>query len=107
MRRELEQLRETFFETIQENKIDMERRLTSLEQYSHRECVELVGLPADLKDDLLEDAVVDAFAVAGVRVQKRDFHAIHRLGHGPAVIAKLVNRRDALAVLKNKKTSDY
>ena len=47
--------------------------------------------------------MVQAFEIAGVNVVKRDFHAIHRLGNSKIVIAKLVNRRDAIKILRNKK----
>ena len=47
--------------------------------------------------------VVDTFKMAGVEVNSRDFHAIHRLHNKKTVIAKLVKRRDAIGVLKNKK----
>ena len=43
------------------------------------------------------------FEEAGVKVTKRSFHAIRRLRNKKVVVAKLVNRRDALALLRNKK----
>ena len=49
------------------------------------------------------DAVIKTFDKAGVKVTKRSFHAIHRLQNKKVVIAKLVNQRDALALLRNKK----
>ena len=65
--------------------------------------MELVGLPDDTNDGELEEAVIKTFDEAGVKVTKRSFHAIHRLRNKKVVIAKLVNRRDALALLRNKK----
>ena len=38
-----------------------------------------------------------------MNVEKRDFHGIHQLGNSKIVIAKLVNRRDAIKILQNKK----
>ena len=66
--------------------------MAQLAQYSRRECVELVGLPEDTHGEN-----------AGVNVVKRDFHAFHRLGNSKIVIAKLVNWRDAIKILRNKK----
>ena len=51
----------------------------------------------------LEDAVIKTFEEAGVKATKRSFHAIHKLRNKKVVIAKLVNRRDPLALLGNKK----
>ena len=73
------------------------------QQYSRRECIELVGLPDDVSGTALEDKVVEVFGQAGVTVTKRDFHAIHRLRNQAVVIAKCVNRRDATAILRAKK----
>ena len=73
------------------------------QQYSRRECVELVGLPENLAGNALEEKVVEAFGHAGVKVCKRDFHAIHRLRNHAVVIAKCVNRRDANAILRAKR----
>ena len=71
----------------------MERRLAEQEQYIRRECVDIVGLPENLKGEELEAAVLNVFEVAGVPMEKRDFHAIHRLRNTRVVIAKVCNCR--------------
>ena len=83
--------------------IVIEKRIAEQEQYSKRETVELVGLPDNTNGGELEDAVIKTFKEAGVKVTKRSFNAIHRLWNKKVVIAKLVYRRDALALLRNKK----
>ena len=83
--------------------IATEKQITEQEQHSRRETVELVGLPDNTNDGELEDAVIKTFEEAGAKATKRSFHAIHRLGNKKMVIAKLVNRLDALALLTNKK----
>ena len=92
------------------NSADVFQRIDRLErdgyrqqQYSRRECVELVGLPENLSGSALEEKVVQAFGHAGVKVSKRDFHAIRRLRNQAVVIAKCVNRRDANAILRAKR----
>ena len=65
--------------------------------------MELIGLPDNTNNGELEDAVIKTFEEAGVKVTKRSFHAIYRLQNKKVVIAKLVNRQDALALLRNKK----
>ena len=81
----------------------LEREGYRQQQYSRRECIELVGLPDELYGNALEEKVVEAFGHAGVNVTKRDFHAVHRLRNKAVVIAKCVNRRDATAILRSKK----
>ena len=60
-------------------------------------------LPDNTNDGELEVAVINTFEEAEVKVTKRSIHAIHRLRKKMMVIAKLVNRRDALVLLRNKK----
>ena len=57
------------------------------QQYIRRECVEIVGLPEDLNNSALE--------------KKEE----HRLKRYSVVIAKCVNRRVAIAILRAKKTA--
>ena len=82
--------------------VDVERRLSLQEQYSRRECVDVVNIPEEIEDDDLESTVIEVFKTAGVHVQPRDFHAIHRKKNKSIVIAKFVNRRDAIAILRAK-----
>ena len=59
------------------NKRTADLKIAELEQYSRRECVELIGLPEDTHGEELENSVVQEFKIAGVNVVKRDFHDIH------------------------------
>ena len=77
--------------------------MSQQEQYSRRECLELMGLPNNIAKDKLENAVVKTFQVAGINVGRRNFHAVHRLAEQRVVIAKLTNRRDAIDILRQKK----
>ena len=83
--------------------VDLEKKMAELEQYSRRKCVELIGLAEDSHGREPENSVVQVFEIARVNVDKRDFHAIHRLGNSKIVIARLINRREALETLQNKK----
>ena len=82
---------------------ELERRMSEQEQYSRRECIELVGLPSDLNGEELENAVINTFETAGINIGKRNFHAVHRLADKRTVIAKLTNRRDVIDILRRKK----
>ena len=79
--------------------IIIEKRMAEQEQYSRWETV----LPDNTIDEELEDAVIKTFEETGVKVTKRSFYAIRRLWNKKVVIAKLVNERDALGLLRNKK----
>ena len=84
--------------------IEVERNIHFQSQYSRRECIEIVGIPSDVPQNDLEKKVIDVFSVAGVAVSSRDFQAVHRINNkSNVVIAKLSNRKDALAILRNKK----
>ena len=98
---ELKRERMVFDPKKDDNKrtVDLEKKVTELEQYSRRECVELIGLPEDTHGDGLENSVVQAFEIAGVNMVRCDFHVIHGLGNSKIVIAKLVKRRDAIKIL--------
>ena len=65
--------------------------------------MELVGLSENTNVEDLEDLMVEASEIAGVTVKKRDFHAIHHLPNKKIVIAKLVNIRGAVNLIRNKK----
>ena len=76
---------------IDKRTVDLEKKMT-LEQYSHRESVELIELPEDTHGEELENSEGQAFEVAGVNVKKRNFCTIHWLSNSKIVIPKLVNR---------------
>ena len=63
----------------------------------------MVRLPEDIHGEDLEAGVLDTFDVAGIKLKKRSFHAICRVRNIQVAIAKLVNRRDAIAIIRNKK----
>ena len=71
-----------------------------MEQHSYWECIEL---PLDTHREELKNSVVRAFKTARVNVEKRIFYSIHRLGNTNIVMAKLVNQRDTIKILRDKK----
>ena len=81
---------------------DIERRCLANSQYSRRECIELVGIPEDVKDESLEDKVSDIFNEIDADVNKQSFEACHRLKKG-RVIVKFKSRRDIQRVLSKRK----
>ena len=74
------------------------------EQYTRGECVDIVGLSENLKGEELEAAVLSVFEVAGVPMEKRNFHAIHILRNTRVVIASFViaeMRLQSFAIRRN------
>jgi len=82
----------------------VKRKCASNEQYSRRECIEIVGLPSSIDNDILEDEVVNLLNEIDVPVSKDSFQACHKLKKKDRIIVKFKNRKDCLLTLKNKKT---
>lgn len=84
--------------------IDLEKRMAASEQYSRRECLEIYGIPANVKIDHLEDQVIKIFKTINVDVPKDGIQACHRIGKSEkSTIIKLSDRKHVLQLLKNKK----
>ena len=83
--------------------VQMKRGFAGQEHHTRREFVDIVGLFEIFKGEDLEEAVLKVFEVAGVPMEKRVFHVIHSLRNTTVVIAKVCNRRDAIAILPNKR----
>ena len=73
------------------------------EQYSRRECLEIVGIPQDISDDALEDKVCQILTKIGVILESDDIQACHRLRKKDRTIIKLSNRKKCLSILVNRK----
>ena len=59
--------------------INIERDIHLQEQYSRRECLEIVGIPAEIADKDLESKVCDVMKEIGVDLSGSDIQACHRL----------------------------
>ena len=81
----------------------LEIQLNKSDQYSRRECLEIVGIPDSISDCDLEDKSLEAFKGIGVSLSPEKVHACHRIGRKDRVIIKLVNRKDVHAILVSKK----
>ena len=83
--------------------VDMERQCWANAQYSRRECLEVVGIPQSVKDDELENVVIQVANKVGVTICERDMQAVHRIGKEGRTIVKFSNRKDCQALLKVKR----
>ena len=76
----------------------LERNQNMNTQYGRRESFEIVGIPADIPDDKLEDEVLEITKEAKVNVnrqplKKTDVCAVHRLKNKQTTIVRVVNRK--------------
>ena len=81
----------------------VERKCASNEQYSRRECVEVIGIPSTTTDEKLENEVVSILNDIDVNISSDSLQACHRLKRNNRVIIKFKNRKDCMLSLKNKK----
>ena len=58
---------------------EMGRNMHRLENYSRRECVEIVGSPSSITNDLLEEHVLLIFEKLAVLLEAMDIVTCHRL----------------------------
>ena len=80
----------------------MERNTHRLEQYSRHEHIEVAGVPNSITNDLLEEHFILIFEMLGMVMEPMGIVACHRLGETGRVFVKLLNRKDAQNVLKEK-----
>ena len=67
----------------------------------------MVGIPQDVKDEILEEEVIEILKEAEVQVNRQsarkiDIHAVHRLKSRNVTIVKMVNRKYAKEALISK-----
>ena len=85
------------------------------EQYSRRNNIELAGIPNLIKDNVLEETIINICKEHGIDISPMDIEACHRLPLSNAqankdpnqckrVIVKFVNRKLPKRLLQIKKT---
>ena len=82
---------------------ETERQYWANAQYSRQECLEVVGIPTSIPNDLLEANVSKVFGNLGVHVEGKDIRACHRLKDDGKAIVKFSNMKDSLQILRVKK----
>ena len=86
----------------------LERKCHANEQYSRRECLEILGIPAEVGDKDIEKKVLEVLDAIGSPVNTdlvEDCHRIPSKGFSKKVILKLSHRKDSRRVLLNKTKS--
>ena len=87
-----------------EQLVETERQCWANVQYSRRECLEVVGIPTSVKDDALEDKMLNVFWEYGVEIGQRDIQACHRMKNNQTVV-KFSSKKDYLQILRVKKAT--
>ena len=114
---QLERQTEEDMEYVEDRFYEIEKAVANCEQYTRRENFEVSGIPADVADEILEEKVLDIVNIVTGRTDDNplrtpllpnDIHACHRLKKEqgeevPKVIVRMVNRKNTIEVLKNKK----
>ena len=57
--------------------VDTERQCWANAQYSRRECLDIVGIPSEVKDETLEESVVGIFDKLGCSIDTDRIEACH------------------------------
>ena len=83
--------------------IETERQCWANAQYSHRECIEIVGIPSSVEKENLESKVCEIFDKIGVTVTENDIDTCHRL-RGDKTIVKFCKCKICQNVLRKKKS---
>ena len=92
---------------------EIEKEVTSIDQYNRRENIVISGINKNIPHDQLEDKVLQIFNKTTERSEEnkltsKDIHACHRLKkehyeEHAKVIVRFVNRQDSINVYENKK----
>ena len=62
------------------------------DQYTKRSNLEIYGIPEEVKDDQLEEKVINIFSQLNVSISKSDIEDSHQLGRSNTVV-KLINHK--------------
>ena len=82
----------------------LERQCCANAQYSRRECLEVVGIPRSVDDNILEEKVIQVFKKVGCKINSSNIEACHRITKkNDRVKVKFSRRKDCQRVLSVKK----
>ena len=94
--------------------VDIERQCWANTQYFRRECLDIVGIPNEVKEESLEQSVVGIFDKLGCSIGTDQIEACHLVNkNNSTVIVKFTRCKDCQKVwnkkkeLKNQKMKDF
>ena len=68
---------------------ELQKASNKQDQYSRRNNLEIHGIPAEVKDDQLEEKVIDIFSQLNISLSKSDIEDCHRLGKSNTTVLDL------------------
>ena len=83
--------------------IELEKKIYANQQYSRRDCVEIVGIDETIGNEDLESKVIDILGDINVTTSPTEIQAVHRLYDGKRTICKFMNRKTVTNILRNRK----
>ena len=107
LRQELDILAES--KTDDDQFVEVERDTAELQQYIRRNNIEIAGIPDSVKQNNLEEKVIEIAKAVNIEISSNDIEACHRLNasryqKGPKrTIVRFVNRKHAEKLLKRAK----
>ena len=88
-----------FNDPLSSRLVDIERQCWENSQHSRRECLDIVGIANEVKDESLEVSVVGIFDKLGCSIDADRIEACHRLSKNTkTVTAKFTRRKDCQKV---------
>ena len=94
---------------LEDKVVSLESSVNQVEQYGRRNNIVISGIPDDVADDDLEDAVTSIMEDVDVIVQNGDIEACHRIGKSDQktsskkTIVRFINRKYCKKALVNRK----
>ena len=84
--------------------LNIERQCWANAQYSKKECLDIVGISSEVKDETLEESIVRLFDKLGCSIDTDRVEAYHRVSkNNNTVIVKFTRRKDCQKVWNKKK----
>ena len=84
--------------------VTLERQFWANAEYSRRECVDIVGIPREVKEEVLEETMLNNFGKLGCSISPGHIESCHDINKkSDTVIVKFSRRKDSQQVSQVKK----
>ena len=88
-------------ENLKARLFDLEKASNKQNQYTRRNNLKIHGIPVDVKDEQLDQKVIDIFSHLNISISKQDIEDCHRLGKSNTIV-RFVNRKVCKDALEKK-----
>ena len=103
----LKALREKYFkpqmkcENLEGKLFELQKAWNKQDQHARRKNLKIHGIPTEVKDDQLEEKVIDIFSQLNISIFKSDIEYCHQLGKFNAIVS-FINQKFCKDVLEKK-----